>query len=194
MVLVFCTNNAHKVSEVEAILAGTGISIRTLAEFPDIPEPPETSGTFDGNALQKARFVYEKTGLACIADDSGIEVDALNGAPGVHSKRFSPEATSESNNILLLDKLAGRDDRGSRFRCVLAFVCDEGEGTVEGRCEGTIGSSVKGVGGFGYDPLFWPLEQPGKTMAELTMAEKNAISHRGRAFRQLPDLLAKVRS
>ncbi len=189
MKLLFATNNAHKVEEVQAILAGSDIELQTLAAFPELPEAPETSETFEGNALQKARFVFERTGLPCIADDSGIEVDALDKAPGVHSKRFSPEATHEANNVLLLQKLSGVANRTARFRCVLAYVDGQHEATVSGSCEGRIAASSQGGGGFGYDPLFLPDEVPGRSMAELSMAEKNTISHRGRAFARLPELL-----
>lgn len=189
MKLIFATNNAHKVGEVRALLMGSDIALVTLAEAGLDIDPPETGSTFEANALQKARFVHELTGLPCIADDSGIEVDALGGAPGVHSKRFSEQATTEANNALLLHKLDGVENRSGRFRCVLALVGLGDEATVDGRCEGTIAHALHGEGGFGYDPLFLPDETPGRSMAELSMSEKNAISHRGRAFSQLPDLL-----
>lgn len=187
--IVFATNNAHKVEEVRNILDGTGITVQTLAEIGVDADPPETGQTFVENALQKARFVHDLTGLPCVADDSGIEVVALGGAPGVRSKRFSNEGTAEANNTLLLDKLATHTDRQARFRCVIAVVHGAVERTASGRCNGQIVDALKGVGGFGYDPLFAPDEVTGRTMAELTMQEKNAISHRGRAFRQLPLLL-----
>jgi XTP/dITP diphosphohydrolase len=191
--LLFATNNAHKVAEVRQILAGTGITVRTLAEHGLIVDPPETGDTFEANALQKARFVHEHTGLPCIADDSGIEVDALGGAPGVRSKRFSAEATAEANNALLLERLrdVADDARTARFRCALAVVGVGPERVVDGRCEGHIAHELRGEGGFGYDPLFLPDEAPGRAMAELSADEKNTISHRGRAFRQLPGLLGR---
>jgi XTP/dITP diphosphohydrolase len=187
--LLFASNNAHKAEEVQHILAGTGVTVRCLADAGLDLDPPETGDTFVDNALQKARFVYAHTGLPCVADDSGLEVDALSGAPGVHSKRFSPEATAEANNRLLLARLAGHVDRRARFRCVIAVVDAHGERTADGRCEGQILHAPRGEHGFGYDPLFEPSEHPGRSMAELTMAEKNAISHRGRAFRALASLL-----
>ena len=190
MTLIFATHNAHKVVEVRAILAGTGITVQTLDDVGIVDDPPETGATFAANALQKARYVHDLTGLPCIADDSGLEVDALGGAPGVHSKRFSPEARASSNNRLLLERLEGVVDRRARFRCVLALVGLGDEAIVDGRCEGAIGTAARGADGFGYDPLFQPDEIPGKTMAELSMNDKNRISHRGRAFRQLPALLA----
>jgi len=190
LVLIFATNNAHKVQEVRALLDGTGVALQTLAEAGLDLDPPETGSTFEANALQKARFVADHTGRPCIADDSGIEVDPLGGAPGVHSKRFSPEGTDEANNALLLARLDGVTDRTARFRCVLALTGLGEDVTLEGRCEGRIARSARGQGGFGYDPLFLPDAFPGRSMAELSMTEKNAISHRGLAFAQLPALLA----
>jgi XTP/dITP diphosphohydrolase len=189
MKLLLASNNPHKAQEVRAILAGSGIELTTLDDYPDLPEPPETQDTFVGNALQKAHFVHKRTRLLCVADDSGLAVDALNGAPGVHSKRFSDEATHEANNRLLLSRLQSRDDRTARFMCVIALVGDNFEATASGACEGTILRAPRGEGGFGYDPLFQPMEHPDLAMAELTMDQKNAISHRGRAFRELPALL-----
>ena len=189
MQLVFATHNAHKADEVRAILAGTGVTVRTLADLGYHEEVPETGTTFVANALQKAHHVHAALGLPCVADDSGLEVDGLDGAPGVHSKRFSPEATAEANNRLLLQKLTPGVDRTARFRCVLALVGVGEDRTADGSCEGRIALSESGEGGFGYDPLFVPDETPGRSMAELSADEKNAISHRGRAFRQLPALL-----
>src|SRR5262249_5035295 len=160
----------------------------TLADLGFSDDPPETGSTFAANALQKARYVFERLRseeIAAVADDSGIEVDALGGAPGVHSKRFSPEQTDVANNALLLQELADRTDRAARFRCAVAVVTSRGEAHADGTCEGSIGLLPRGAGGFGYDPLFLPDEAPGRTMAELAPAEKDAISHRGRAFRHL---------
>lgn len=192
MELVFATTNEHKAEEVRALLKGTHIILRTLREFPQIPEPPETGDSFQANALQKARFVWEHTKKPCIADDSGLEVDALNGAPGIHSKRYSPEATASANNKLLLKRMGSTLERSARFRCVLAYVNAGTERTVDGACKGTIGLTELGSEGFGYDPLFFPDEYKGRSMAQLSMAEKNAISHRGRAFGQLPALLEEL--
>ncbi len=192
--LVLASNNAHKLEEVSRILEPLGIQVRPLAEFPDLPDPPETADTFEGNALEKARFVFERTGLATIADDSGLEVDALNGAPGVYSKRFTPEATAASNNARLLAELEGIPRRTARFVCALALVTNAGECTVRGTVEGEIGHTLKGEGGFGYDPLFLPNEAPGRAMAELTPTQKDEISHRGRALGALPEMLAALQS
>jgi XTP/dITP diphosphohydrolase len=187
MDLIFATNNAHKAEEVRRILAPHRLS--TLAEIGFTDDPPETGSTFAANALQKARFVYEATGRAAVADDSGIEVDDLGGAPGVHSKRYSPSATTEANNALLLEQLGDSNERRARFRCAVAWVGPQGEQVVEGACEGTIATEPSGGGGFGYDPLFLPAEAPGRSMAELSPTEKDAISHRGRAFRAFAALL-----
>lgn len=192
--LILASNNRHKVAEVRAILAPLGIAVRPLADFPELPEPPEDHDTFEANALQKARFIFERTGLPTVADDSGLAVDALGGAPGVYSKRFSGATVDvhAANNALLLEKLAGRDDRGAGFVCVIALVTDKGQATARGEVRGTIGTALVGTGGFGYDPLFWPEEHPDRSMAQLSADEKNAISHRGRAFRQLPALLERL--
>ena len=194
MRLLLATHNAHKVDEIRSILATAGagmagIEVVGLDAFPGIPEAPEDHDTFIENALQKARFVFERAGIACVADDSGLEVDALGGAPGVKSKRYTPQATAEANNDKLLRALTGRSDRRARFRCVLALVTASGQWTAAGTCEGRIGDALRGEGGFGYDPLFWPDACPGRTMAEVALAEKNTISHRAAAFAKLPGLL-----
>ena len=190
MRLVLASLNAHKLTEIRALLAGLPLDVVGLDAFPAVPEPPETGATFEDNALQKAVFVAEATGLPALADDSGLAVDALGGAPGVHSKRFSPEGTAAANNALLLARLAPHTDRRARFVCMLALAGPAGRATVRGECPGTIGQGLVGDGGFGYDPLFWPDEAPGRSMAQLSLAEKNAISHRGRAFAQLGALLS----
>jgi len=192
MQLLIATRNDHKLQEIRALFANTSLTILDLRSVPEAPEElPEHGNTFVANALEKARFIYELTGRIAVADDSGIEVDALGGAPGVFSKRFSPEGTDEANNAYLMQRLAGNANRRARYRCVIAVVGPEGEATAEGVCEGRIVESPRGRGGFGYDPYFLPDEFPGRTMAELSMAEKNTISHRGRAFTQLPGLLTQ---
>lgn len=191
MNLVFATHNAHKLEEVRALFEDQDVHLQPLSEFPDLPEPPETGDTFVANALQKARFIHSRLGVPVVADDSGLVVDALGGAPGVHSKRFSPEATAEGNNRLLLARMTGVQERRARFVCVVALVADGVEETVEGRCEGRIAHALQGTGGFGYDPLFLPDALPGRAMAQATLAEKNAISHRGLAFAHLPALVRR---
>ena len=187
--LLIATNTAHKLKEIREILSGSDIVLQSLLDRPDLPEPPEDGLTFEANALQKARTIQSQVGGVVLADDSGLEVDALGGAPGVHSKRFSAEGTAASNNQLLLDRMADVTLRTARFRCVLALVSPHYEGTVDGGCEGQIATGTTGTQGFGYDPLFVPAELDGRTMAEASMQEKNAISHRGRAFRRLSELL-----
>jgi XTP/dITP diphosphohydrolase len=164
-----------------------GIEIQALDEA--LGEPPETGDTFEANALEKARYVFARTGLPTIADDSGLEVEALGWAPGVRSKRWTPEATDRANNEKLVASLRGIENRRARYRCAMALVTAHGERTAEGPCWGTIALAPRGAGGFGYDPYFLPDAYPGRTMAEVTAEEKHRVSHRGQAFRVLPHLL-----
>lgn len=174
------------------MLAPLGHDLVPLRDFPEIPDPPEDQDSFEKNALQKARFVFERTGLPCLADDSGLEVDALGGAPGVHSKRYTPEAIAETNNAKLLRELTGVTERTARFVCALALVSSVGEEAWRGTVEGAIGHAARGDHGFGYDPLFLPSATPGRTMAELAPGEKDAISHRGDALKALPRALSRL--
>lgn len=184
MKIVFATHNAHKVSEVQAVL-GLEYQLVTATEAGISEEIPETQPTIEGNALQKARYVYEHTGLNCFADDTGLEVEALNGAPGVYSARYAGEHVSYAdNNKLLLKNLAGCQNRKARFRTVIALILDGKEHLFEGRVEGTIATEPHGEGGFGYDPLFIP-EGSQLTFAEMSPEAKNGISHRGRAVAKL---------
>lgn len=201
MRLILATRNAHKLDEIRLALSaageGQGIEVESLDGVPGLPdELPETGTTFEENALQKARFVHAATGVAVLADDSGIEVRALDWAPGIYSKRWSAQGTDASNNDRLMNELAGKSDRAARYRCALAVVAPGPNGPVEGvvvgEVTGNIGQLPRGEGGFGYDPLFWPDERPGQTMAELTMEDKNSISHRGRALLELPGLLRRL--
>lgn len=186
--IVFATNNAHKLSEVQAVL-GDRFRLVTLAECGITEEIPEDAPTLEGNALQKARYVHERTGADCFADDTGLEVDALGGAPGVHSARYATDGHDfAANNRLLLRNLADAADRSAHFRTVIALILDGREYLFEGRVDGRIAESEAGCGGFGYDPLFVP-EGFDKTFAEMGADEKNAISHRGRAVRRLVEFL-----
>lgn len=186
--IIFATNNAHKLSEVQAVL-GDRFRLVTLAECGIAEEIPEDAPTLEGNALQKARYVHERTGADCFADDTGLEVDALDGAPGVHSARYATDGHDfAANNRLLLRNLAGSADRSAHFRTVVALILDGREYLFEGRVDGRIAESEAGCGGFGYDPLFVP-EGFDKTFAEMGADEKNAISHRGRAVRRLVEFL-----
>lgn len=190
--VVLASNNAHKLEEIGRILADRGLVLLPLRDFPEIDDPPEDQDSFEGNALQKARYVFERTGLPCLADDSGLAVDHLDGAPGVHSKRFTPEAIAATNNAKLLRVLSGVQRRTARFVCALALVTPKGEDTCRGTVEGRIGHELRGENGFGYDPLFLPDEARGRSMAELPSAEKDAISHRGNALKKLPPLLDRL--
>ena len=186
--LIFATNNAHKLSEVQALL-GDAFTLVTLRECGITEDIPETADTLEGNALQKARYVYEKTGLDCFADDTGLEVDALGGAPGVHSARYATDGHDfAANNRLLLKNLEGITDRTARFRTVIALILDGVEYTFEGRVEGTIATAESGSEGFGYDPLFVPSGEI-ITFAQMSAEAKNAISHRGRAVAKLVNFL-----
>lgn len=187
--LVIATRNPGKAREIAEILRDLPLEIASLADYPDAPEPEETGATFQENAIIKATACARFTGELSLADDSGLEVDALNGAPGVHSSRFAP--TTPERNAKLLDAMEDVPDaeRTARFRCVVAIATPDGNvQTCEGTVEGIIARSPKGSHGFGYDPIFY-LPDLGKHMAELTASEKNAISHRGKALRQAKTLL-----
>ncbi len=188
MKLIFATNNAHKLAEVQAVL-GDGYTLATPRDCGVEEEIPETQPTLEGNALQKARYLHERTGLDCFADDTGLEVAALGGAPGVRSARYATEGHDfAANNRLLLRNLEGREDRRARFRTVIALIRGGEEHFFEGIVEGRIVDRETGCEGFGYDPLFVP-DGYDRTFAEMTPDQKNAVSHRGRAVRRLVDFL-----
>ena len=195
--IVVATGNRHKVDEIASALDFPGWRFMAAAETEaGWDEPVEDGDTFVDNARIKARAAHLRFGVASLADDSGLEVDALGGAPGVHSSRFAGEdATDARNNALLLDRLASfaPGERAARFRSTLVFIDEQGaETVVSGACEGSIGFEPRGENGFCYDPLFLPADTPGCTMAELSMAEKNAISHRGAALRALKAVLSET--
>ncbi|NMA55119.1 MAG: XTP/dITP diphosphatase [Firmicutes bacterium] len=190
-VLVIATYNPNKAAELKAGLAGLGFEILLLSNFTGCFRVEEDGTTFSANAIKKARAAFAFTGYPSLADDSGLEVAALNGAPGVYSHRFAGQDSDDANNALLLEKLAGMppDRRQARFRCVLALVWGSNqEVTVEGTCSGIILTAPRGAGGFGYDPLFY-LPELGRTMAEITREEKYHVSHRGRAVGKLRQML-----
>ncbi|MGQ5711517.1 XTP/dITP diphosphatase [Desulforudis sp. DRI-14] len=193
--LVLATRNAGKVRELAALLGPLGVEVVSLADYPEIGEIPEEGDTFQENAIFKAREVARLTGETALADDSGLEVDALNGAPGVYSARFAGEPKSDAaNNAKLLRLLTGLppEKRTARFRCVMALVVPDGRVyTAEETSEGIILDAPRGDNGFGYDPLFY-VEEFGKTFAELDLTTKNRISHRGRALRKVKDLVLEV--
>jgi XTP/dITP diphosphohydrolase len=191
MQIVFATNNKHKLEEVSAIL-GAGWELVTPASLGITEDIPETAETLEGNALQKARYVHERTGLDCFADDTGLEVTVLDGAPGVRSARYAGDSHDfDSNNRLLLRNLEGMADRSARFRTVIALILGGEEHLFEGRVEGRIIDEYRGTEGFGYDPIFVP-EGGEATFAEMPLEEKNAISHRARAVEKLKDFLSKI--
>lgn len=187
--LVFATNNAHKLAEVQAVL-GEGYELATPRGCGICEDIPETQPTLEGNALQKARYIFERTHTECFADDTGLEVDALGGAPGVHSARYATDGHDfAANTALLLRNMQGVADRRARFRTAIALIESDGtERLFEGRVEGAITEAPAGDGGFGYDPVFRP-DGFDCTFAEMTAEEKNAISHRGRAVAALVDYL-----
>ena len=188
--LVFATNNDHKAREVEQIL-GHHFSVKTLKAIGCETDIEETADTLEGNALIKARFVKDHFGYDCFSEDTGLEVTALNGAPGVHTARFAGEQRNPEDNIaLLLERLEGKTDRSARFRTVIALTSEGQEYLVEGICKGRIATAKSGSGGFGYDPVFIP-EGYDQTFAELGDAVKNNISHRALATLKLVELLRK---
>lgn len=183
--LVFATNNAHKLEEIRAIV-GDKINLLSLSDIDCYGDIPETANTLEGNALMKARFVYDNYGLNCFADDTGLEVEALNGAPGVHTARyaFADHNDPEANTQKLLAELKGEVNRKARFRTAIALIVNGDEKVFEGIVEGEIPTCKRGTKGFGYDPVFIP-EDMGQTFAELGVEIKNQISHRARAVEKL---------
>ena len=186
--IIFATNNAHKLGEVQALLEGK-FALKTLRECGITEDIPETAETLEGNALLKARYVHERTGADCFADDTGLEVDALGGEPGVRSARYATDGhDDEANKRLLLERMEGKENRGAQFRTAMALILDGEEYLFEGVVRGEILTQECGDGGFGYDPLFAP-EGHSESFAEMSADEKNAISHRGRAVRKLAEFL-----
>ena len=193
--LVLATRNRHKVIELVALLGDLDIKIRTLDEFPGAPEVVEDGDTCEANAVKKARAIAEFTGLSAVADDTGLEVDALDGRPGIYAARYAGEdATYEDNCRKLLRELMGvpREQRTARFLTVAAIALPSGEIRVaQGTLDGVIAEEASGTLGFGYDPVFL-IPELGKTLAQLSANEKNRISHRAKAFTQARDLLREM--
>ncbi|MCB0662033.1 MAG: RdgB/HAM1 family non-canonical purine NTP pyrophosphatase [Saprospiraceae bacterium] len=186
--LVMATGNAHKAAEVAQLLDGI-LEIQTLKDIGCTTDIPETGNTFEANAMQKAVYVFENFNKDCFADDSGLVVDALDGAPGIYSARFAGEPKSDAaNNEKLLQLLANESNRKAKFVCVIALIFKGEKHLFEGEVQGTIRNSLSGREGFGYDPLFQP-DGYAITFAEMDPAEKNAISHRGRAVAKLIEFL-----
>lgn len=194
--MIFATKNENKVKEVAQFLAPHDIEVVSLNEFPDIPEIEESGETFKDNAITKASEACMFTGLTAMADDSGLEVDCLDGLPGIYSARFAGEDKNDGdNNKKLLELMAGvpAEQRTARFKCVMAVATTECFAyTTEGACEGVISEKPRGAGGFGYDPLFY-LPEYGKTFAELDLETKNKISHRARALAGVLDIIADLK-
>jgi non-canonical purine NTP pyrophosphatase (RdgB/HAM1 family) len=195
MQLVIATRNRHKLEEIRAIFAFNHLAISSALDFPEVPDVEETGTTFEENALLKARALTAATGRWAMADDSGLEVDALNGAPGVYSARYAGEPVNyAANNEKLIRELAAASNRKANFRTVLALVAPDGRSwTVEGRCDGHIIHAPRGEKGFGYDPLF-VADGETRTFAEMPAAEKNKISHRARALARAHDEWAEILS
>ena len=184
MKLVFATNNSNKLSEIRSLVPD-GIEILSLKEINCNEELPETNPTLKENALQKARYVFDNYGFNCFADDTGLEIDALGGEPGVYSARYAGEDCSAEDNMKkVLYKLEGEENRKANFRTVIALIIDGKETLFEGECKGEITQTKSGVEGFGYDPIFIPNGYQ-LTFAEMNKVEKGAISHRGKAIKRL---------
>lgn len=189
MKICFATNNPKKIEEVAAALQGQ-IQIVSLQDIGCTVELPETGDTLDANAFEKARYVFEHFGVNCFADDTGLEVAALNGAPGVYSGRFAGEPRSDARNLsLLLEKMKDKTERSARFRTVIALILDGKEYQFDGIAEGEITTYPNGERGFGYDPVFQPQGEE-RTFAMLSIQEKNEISHRGKAIKALINFLS----
>lgn len=190
--LVFVTNNQHKLSEIRQIL-GSFCKVISLSDLGFNEDIEETAPDLEGNALLKARHIHDRFGCDCFADDTGLEVDALNGAPGVYSARYAGENATYADNVnKLLEALAGISNRSARFRTVIALILDNREYLFDGTVEGEITKEPRGLTGFGYDPVFRPLVSE-KTFAEMSNEEKNVISHRGLATGKLRDFLTETR-
>jgi len=188
MKIVFATNNENKVNEVQSLLPNH-ITILSLAAIGCDEDIPETQPTIEGNAIQKAKYVKENYGYDCFADDTGLEVTALNGEPGVFSARYAGEQRNADDNMnKLLNELQGKTDRSAQFKTIVALILDEQQYTFEGICKGTIINEKRGEKGFGYDPIFMAngFEE---TFAQISLEEKNRVGHRGKAVQKLIDFL-----
>ena len=186
--LVFATNNLHKLKEVSAIL-GDKIELLSLNDINCHTDIPETSDTLEGNALLKAKFIHSHYGINCFADDTGLEVEALNGKPGVYSARYASDThNSEANMLKLIQDMEGKKNRNAQFRTVISLILNENTYQYEGIIKGQIIEEKRGLSGFGYDPIFY-LPECGCTSAELAPEEKNRRSHRGEGLRKMREIL-----
>lgn len=192
-ILVLATRNKGKTREIRRMLEGFPVEIKNLDDFGPIPEVEEDGETFDDNAYKKAAFAARVLGYPAMADDSGLVVDALDGAPGVYSARYAGDtATDAENSAKLLEAMKGKTDRKAAFECVISIALPTGPAlTYEGRCEGVIAEAPQGDNGFGYDPLFY-FPDKGRTFAQLTMDEKSQVSHRGKALKEVKAEFSKI--
>jgi len=191
MKIIFATSNQHKLKEILS-MAPKGIEIVGLKDIGFTEELPETRGTIEGNSLQKAEYLSTKFGIACFSEDTGLEINALDGEPGVYSARYAGEkATYDDNTDKVLQKMKGKADRSARFKTVITYYTGNNYVQFEGITEGLIEEERRGAGGFGYDPIFKPLGAV-KTYAEMTLDEKNSFSHRKKSFELFANHLAKM--
>ena len=191
MKIVFATNNPNKLKEIQSLMP-EGIEILSLKEIGCTEDIPETGTTLEANAFQKAHYLKENYGYDCFADDTGLEVEYLNGAPGVYSARYAgPDRSAKANMAKILEELKGKKNRKAQFRTAIALILNGEEQLFEGMVEGHISEAKQGDEGFGYDPIFLP-ENDQRSFAQMTMEEKGAISHRGRAVRRLVDFLGSI--
>lgn len=187
--LILASRNTNKIEEMKQLVAHMGIDVFSALDFPDLEEVEEDKPTLEGNALKKARYVNQQTGIPALSDDTGLEVEALDGAPGVYSARYAGENASYQDNVLkLLDTLKGKENRAAQFRTVVALVDGDQEWTFEGVCKGKIIEEQIGKKGFGYDPIFMP-DEFAETFAQMDPNIKNLISHRGKAVQRFLEFL-----
>ncbi|MEJ6981840.1 non-canonical purine NTP diphosphatase [Pedobacter sp. P351] len=187
--LVFATNNQHKLDEVQAMV-GNNFELKSLKDIGCVADIPETGSTFEENASQKSSYLFDQFHVDCFSDDSGLEVDALNGEPGVYSAHYAGSRDTEANMQLVLDKLGANENRKARFRCVISLILEGKEYFFEGTVEGHITTARSGKDGFGYDPIFKP-EGYHETFSEMSGDEKNKVSHRGKAMAKLVEFLSQ---
>ena len=188
MKIIFASHNKNKVNEIQSLL-GDEIELLSLTKLGPMEDIPETANTIEGNSLLKAKFIWENYHTTCFADDTGLEIEALNGEPGVFSARYAGEEKNDGANIQkVLDKLGNITQRNARFKTVITLILNDNHIQFTGIVKGTIGLQKKGLNGFGYDPIFYP-EQENRTFAEMTLNEKNKYSHRAKAFSQLVEYL-----
>lgn len=192
MTIIFASHNQNKVKEIQNLL-GDEIQLLSLTEIGLEEDIPETADTIEGNSLLKAKYIWEKYQMTCFADDTGLEIEALNGEPGVFSARYAGDRKNDDANIdKVLSKLSGHENRNARFKTVITLINEGQEFQFTGFVNGEIGSEKIGQNGFGYDPIFVP-EKQGKTFAEMTLNEKNLFSHRARAFHQLVNFITEYK-